>query len=328
MNKELSCGPAIQQFRRYTGRSAKKLGALLGRSQTQQSRLETGKSDQVLEMVLTTVELLGNPRLEVLYNATTDDPTKLWGPFVALPYELGVAVPKLAHEVAKFNSPAALDRYFQPGRCPDRCKIAFTFLEIMGNYELKLTDYQAAGWEEYTEFANNGEIVKNKTQVNPLPSLLTLGEAFAEVRNLRHLSTRKLGELMGGNHSFVTQFELGQTKISANNLVEGCRVVNLSVNDLLAIAYPDLTKKHPLFLPYADYSNPEVVGLVAEANRVFRELSLTHRAALMLDFNDWLRLETAQIHAIETDGFGHQNRQVIPTPEAFNLLGAWTLVSR
>ena len=326
MSANSSTGPFISAIRKDLGITVAELAKGVGWAASQQTRLEKGDSDQGLEINLALRKLIGNPRLVDLFNGSTDDLANLFWPMIRLPYELGVAVPELAAQVGKFNQLPMLKRYYQSGRRSDRSNIMMTLWQLIGKYEKTVQTYREAGFEEYTEFAEGGEAIKAKVRASQVPKLEMLNEAFARLRNTRGLSTRQLAGLIGVNHSHISQYEAGQSRLSINILNPACRAMKFTLDDLLAVAHPELTLKHPLFLPYGEYTNSQMINLVAQANRVFASLSLQQRVELMLDFNDWLSLEVERMMA-DKEVEGEQLEEV-PTPKAFDLLDSWLLMAK
>lgn len=326
MSADSSTGPFISAIRKELGITVVELAKNAGWASSQQTRLEKGDSGQGLEINLVLRKLIGNPRMVDLFNGSTDELANISWPMIRLPYELGVAVPELAVQVGKFNQLPMLKRYYQLGRRSDRCNIMMTLWQLIGKYEKIVQTYREAGFEEYTAFADGGDAIKAKASDSPVPKLEMLNEAFVRLRNTRGLSTRQLAGTIGANHSLISQYESRQTRLSINVLNQACRSMKLTLDDFLTVAHPELTLKHPLFLPYGDYTNLQMINLVAQANRVFASLTLQQRVELMLDFNDWLSLEVERMRADkEVEG---EKLEEVPTPKAFDLLDSWLLSAK
>ena len=113
-----------------------------------------------------------------------------------------------------------------------------------------------------------------------------LGQVLREARQDKNLSARKLEELCGLDHSFISKLEKATYgTVSADTLIRLARVLDLPTEDLFALAGYKVPEALPSFGPYlrARYGEELPEGARAALTELFDTLSRSYGGSEVVD---------------------------------------------
>lgn len=122
--------------------------------------------------------------------------------------------------------------------------------------------------------------------MEPQKDMQALGETLRVARSAKGLSARKLAEVSGLTHSFISKLETATYEsVSPDTLMALARALELAPEDLFTLAGFRLPEALPSFGPYlrARYGEELPPGARAALTEVFETLKRQHQGSDQID---------------------------------------------
>ena len=161
------------------------------------------------------------------------------------------------------------------------------------------------------------EYYRPPTQIIPrqptLPEELRLGEVYEALRRIKDLSARKIAQESKVSVALLSKFQNNLSDILISNFTPIAYTLGLTPDEFVYIAYPP-KDRWPLLLTHGIYRDKEVLARIAYINSRFSELSIEHRAEVMVAFKEFSRPDRAVAAG-----------EPINLPAAFLMVDTWLL---
>ena len=223
--------------------------------------------------------------------------------------------------VAGLNKPAALENEHYAsafGAEDNRSSLFLDLSQRIAQLEQTTPEYLVHQRAEFIP-------LEQRTLKVELPERLELGEAYSAMLEQQKLTAYAVSQKTGLSSYFITDLSMNRAEVSVVNLDLATKVIGISVDELIFVAYPQLSRiKWPFFVQALGgakpYQNEETTRLLTSPAtlRAFEQAPVYERARMMLAYKTWW---LAEAQARQADEISATNKEVrVLTPAIFRLL--------